>query len=166
MPAVPARDCLRSWMLLSCPEHADKSLWYLNSIWYQNIFLQYKKSSLTYSNKLMFLFVAACDGDPAVAACLNGLCGQGYFCSFVVVAQGLVLGGGWLLRLGFPIGWRDWYECSRVDRAGEQVEDMVRHVVRGTDVSYDVGGACLPGQGMLTSSWMRGGWPPKSMFDS
>ncbi|KAH7722087.1 Protein R02F11.1 [Aphelenchoides avenae] len=23
----------------------------------------------------------ACDGDPAVAACLNGLCGQGYFCN-------------------------------------------------------------------------------------
>ncbi|KAE9554364.1 hypothetical protein FO519_002423 [Halicephalobus sp. NKZ332] len=23
----------------------------------------------------------ACDGDAAVAACLNGLCGQGYFCS-------------------------------------------------------------------------------------
>uniref|UniRef100_A0A1I7SBJ1 CC domain-containing protein n=1 Tax=Bursaphelenchus xylophilus TaxID=6326 RepID=A0A1I7SBJ1_BURXY len=24
---------------------------------------------------------SACDGDPAVAACLNGLCGQGYFCN-------------------------------------------------------------------------------------
>ncbi|KAI6186709.1 hypothetical protein M3Y98_00162100 [Aphelenchoides besseyi] len=24
---------------------------------------------------------SACDGDPAVAACLSGLCGQGYFCN-------------------------------------------------------------------------------------
>lgn len=24
---------------------------------------------------------AACDGGPAVAACINGLCGQGYFCN-------------------------------------------------------------------------------------
>lgn len=26
-------------------------------------------------------FPAACSGGPAVAACLGGLCGQGYFCS-------------------------------------------------------------------------------------
>nr|CDP98841.1 Bm5185 [Brugia malayi] len=27
------------------------------------------------------IFSAACDGGPAVAACINGLCGQGFFCN-------------------------------------------------------------------------------------
>ncbi|VDN07897.1 unnamed protein product [Thelazia callipaeda] len=28
-----------------------------------------------------FSFSTACDGGPAIAACINGLCGQGFFCN-------------------------------------------------------------------------------------
>ncbi|VBB35056.1 unnamed protein product [Acanthocheilonema viteae] len=29
----------------------------------------------------IFSLLTACDGGPAVAACINGLCGQGFFCN-------------------------------------------------------------------------------------
>ncbi|PAV91445.1 hypothetical protein WR25_06409 [Diploscapter pachys] len=43
------------------------------------VFLTNLKMILSLANRR--LLNSACSGGPAVAACLNGLCGQGYFCS-------------------------------------------------------------------------------------
>uniref|UniRef100_A0A8L7T8G4 CC domain-containing protein n=1 Tax=Brugia malayi TaxID=6279 RepID=A0A8L7T8G4_BRUMA len=36
---------------------------------------------ITPSQSNIFSLSTACDGGPAVAACINGLCGQGFFCN-------------------------------------------------------------------------------------